>query len=327
MDGAYVPIARELVRRWHYPERTRERIDPLRVFNLFDVQAPREVPGRPPPAWSRRASVRRADCSLRSARPPRRQHPGHRRAGVPHPRTGTDDRMDRWTTIPPGDGRRLRARRAGPRAGRADARRRCRAGPARPARPLDGQPPRPHRGCHGDGQDEDAAAARRSALGRGRAGLRGRRQGRPDRASPHPATATNPKVVERCESIGWTFTPQGHPVEFLSLSGAQRRPGAGHRQLVRAAAAGQGPGPQRDPDIGPLAHLQVLRRQRPAAARPGRSRDDAQVPRLGRGQAHPGRLRRHVAGHGRASSCEPSSRPSRRAPASSSASPSSTSRT
>ncbi len=52
MDGAFVPIARELVKRWHYPERTRERIDPLRVFNLFDVNAPREVPGRPPPAWS-----------------------------------------------------------------------------------------------------------------------------------------------------------------------------------------------------------------------------------------------------------------------------------
>lgn len=52
MDGAYVPIARELVRRWHYPERTRERIDPLRVFNLFDKSAPREVPGRPPPELS-----------------------------------------------------------------------------------------------------------------------------------------------------------------------------------------------------------------------------------------------------------------------------------
>ncbi len=52
MDGAYVPIARELVRKWHYPERTRERIDPLRVLNLFDPEAPREVPGRPPPAIS-----------------------------------------------------------------------------------------------------------------------------------------------------------------------------------------------------------------------------------------------------------------------------------
>ena len=31
--------------------------------------------------------------------------------------------------------------------------------------------------------------------------------------------ATNPKVVERVNSLGWTFEPSGHPVEFLSLSG------------------------------------------------------------------------------------------------------------
>ena len=31
--------------------------------------------------------------------------------------------------------------------------------------------------------------------------------------------ATNPKVVERVTSLGWTFEPSGHPVEFLSLSG------------------------------------------------------------------------------------------------------------
>jgi murein DD-endopeptidase MepM/ murein hydrolase activator NlpD len=52
MDGAYVPIARELIKKWHYPTLTRERIDPLRIFNLFDEYAPREVPGRPPPVLS-----------------------------------------------------------------------------------------------------------------------------------------------------------------------------------------------------------------------------------------------------------------------------------
>jgi DNA helicase HerA-like ATPase len=31
--------------------------------------------------------------------------------------------------------------------------------------------------------------------------------------------ATNPKVQDRCASIGWSFEPAGHPVEFLSLSG------------------------------------------------------------------------------------------------------------
>ena len=34
-----------------------------------------------------------------------------------------------------------------------------------------------------------------------------------------PGDATNPKVVERAASMAWTFTPSGHPVEFLSLSG------------------------------------------------------------------------------------------------------------
>jgi DNA helicase HerA-like ATPase len=34
-----------------------------------------------------------------------------------------------------------------------------------------------------------------------------------------PGDATNPKIVERAESLAWTFEPSAHPVEFLSLSG------------------------------------------------------------------------------------------------------------
>ena len=34
-----------------------------------------------------------------------------------------------------------------------------------------------------------------------------------------PGDATNPKIVERAASLGWTFEPAGHPAEFLSLSG------------------------------------------------------------------------------------------------------------
>jgi DNA helicase HerA-like ATPase len=34
-----------------------------------------------------------------------------------------------------------------------------------------------------------------------------------------PGDATNAKVIERVQSLGWTFEPAGHPVEFLSLSG------------------------------------------------------------------------------------------------------------
>jgi DNA helicase HerA-like ATPase len=35
-----------------------------------------------------------------------------------------------------------------------------------------------------------------------------------------PGDATNAKVIERVTSLGWTFEASGHPVEFLSLSGA-----------------------------------------------------------------------------------------------------------
>ncbi|HEY8169080.1 MAG TPA: helicase HerA-like domain-containing protein [Candidatus Limnocylindrales bacterium] len=49
-----------------------------------------------------------------------------------------------------------------------------------------------------------------------------------------PGDAANPKVQERCASIGWTFTPRAHPVEFLSLSGAR---GA----QVRATVSSFGP--------------------------------------------------------------------------------------
>src|SRR5215218_7955823 len=34
-----------------------------------------------------------------------------------------------------------------------------------------------------------------------------------------PGDAANPKIVERMDSLQLTFTPRGHPVEFLSLSG------------------------------------------------------------------------------------------------------------
>jgi DNA helicase HerA-like ATPase len=35
-----------------------------------------------------------------------------------------------------------------------------------------------------------------------------------------PGDATNPKVIERAASLAWTFAAAGHPVEFVSLSGA-----------------------------------------------------------------------------------------------------------
>jgi DNA helicase HerA-like ATPase len=49
-----------------------------------------------------------------------------------------------------------------------------------------------------------------------------------------PGDATNPKVVERAGSLGWTFEASGHPVEFLSLSGELGAP-------VRATVSSFGP--------------------------------------------------------------------------------------
>lgn len=52
MDGPYVPVAPELVAKWHYPAWVRTRVDPLRVLDPFARDAAREVPGLPPPAVS-----------------------------------------------------------------------------------------------------------------------------------------------------------------------------------------------------------------------------------------------------------------------------------
>jgi DNA helicase HerA-like ATPase len=49
-----------------------------------------------------------------------------------------------------------------------------------------------------------------------------------------PGDATNPKVIERCQSIGWEFRAGGHPLEVLSLSG---KAGA----HVRASVSSFGP--------------------------------------------------------------------------------------
>ena len=140
-----------------------------------------------------------------------------------------------------------------------------------------------------------------------------------------PGDPANPKIAERCASLGWTFEAAGHPVELLSLSGTRGAQVRATVSLVRAAAAGQGAGPQRDADLDPVARLPLLRRQGPAAAGPRGPAHDAQVPRLGRGQARP---------RGPTAACRTASRrrapaldrrpSSRRAPTSSSASPSST---
>ena len=49
MDGPLVPVAGELVRKWDYPARVRERIDPMRVLSFKRNGAARKVPGVDPP--------------------------------------------------------------------------------------------------------------------------------------------------------------------------------------------------------------------------------------------------------------------------------------
>ena len=169
---------------------------------------------------------------------------------------------------------------------------------ARPGRAVDDEPPRAGGGRNGHRQDEDPAAPRRSTVEGGRPRVRPGRQGRPHR----------PGRARRCDEPegGRTCRIAGLAVRGVRPSGrvpvAQRRArraGAGHRQLVRPAAPRQGPRPQRDPDIDPRARLQVLRRQRPAAARPEGPGDNPQVPRVRRGQADPCRVRRDVESVGR----------------------------
>ncbi len=142
-----------------------------------------------------------------------------------------------------------------------------------------------------------------------------------------PGGSTHPKLIERVESLDWTFEPSGHPVEYLSLSG---KLGA----QVRATVHSFGPvllGKVLDLNetqtLDPVARVQVLRRQRPAAARsqgPGRPRSSTWRPtRASRSSPTTAGCPAHRSG----CSCARWSCSSRRAPTSSSASRSSTSKT
>jgi murein DD-endopeptidase MepM/ murein hydrolase activator NlpD len=57
MDGGWISVARERVKNDHYPTMERERVDPLRVLDLRDKDAPRITPGvtqpKDPPRFTR----------------------------------------------------------------------------------------------------------------------------------------------------------------------------------------------------------------------------------------------------------------------------------
>ena len=179
----------------------------------------------------------------------------------------------------------------------ADARRRGARRRSGPAAALDREPARARRRRHRHGEDQDAAGDRRAALGRGGAGVRRGRQGRPLRAraadrrrrSEGRRTGGVPRLDGR--------TPLASGRTALA-DGRRRRPGPGDGRVVRARAARQGARPERDPDRGAVPRVPLLRRPRPAAARPGRPPHDAAVPHVGRGQAGARGVRRHLEGIG-----------------------------
>ena len=109
-----------------------------------------------------------------------------------------------------------------------------------------------------------------------------------------PGDATNPKVVERATSLDWTFVPSGHPAEFLSLSG---KLGA----QVRATVHSFGPlllGKVLDLNETQTSILSLIFKYCDDNDLPLLDLKDldgdAQVPRVRRRQADPGRLRRDV---------------------------------
>ena len=81
----------------------------------------------------------------------------------------------------------------------------------------DDEPPRAHRRGHRHGQDEDAAAHRRAALGAGRARLRRRREGRRVRRR-RPRRRRGPGAKRDAE-LGIPYAPTGFPAEYLSIGG------------------------------------------------------------------------------------------------------------
>ena len=60
----------------------------------------------------------------------------------------------------------------------------------------------------------------------------------------------NPKIEERCASMGLAWEPKGYPVEFLSLGGmGQGVPIRTSVDVVRAGPHVEGAGAQRDPGV------------------------------------------------------------------------------
>ena len=145
-------------------------------------------------------------------------------------------------------------------------------------------------------QDQDAPADRRAALGGRRPGVRRRRQGR--RLRPRGAGRAGDRDRRAREGDRRRLEARRLPVEFLSLTRQAGRAAPRDGVVVRAAALGEGAGPQRHAVERAVAGVQVLRRPRAAAARLHRPARGAAPPDRRRRAGAEARLRRHLEGDG-----------------------------
>ena len=166
-----------------------------------------------------------------------------------------------------------------PRARRPQGQARSRGGRADPA--AHDEPPRPGGGRDRHRQDGDAADDRRAALGRGRGGVRRRREGRRLRGGRRRRAGRSRR--EAHDRAGPGVRAGGVPGR-VPLARRARVGGAGarHGHGLRPAAAGEDAQGQPDPGAEPRARLPLRRREGPAAARPVRPARAAHLPGLGR---------------------------------------------
>ena len=165
----------------------------------------------------------------------------------------------------------------GIRHGRPDRHRPRRRRRPRPAA-RDGQPSRPHHRRDRHRQDRHAAGAGRALLAHRRAGVHGRREGRPVRASRRPGAPTPKLDASGSTTLGCRRAGVARlPGRRSGTSSASRVIRCARRSPTWARCCSRGCSNLNDTQEGVLTLVvQGRRRQRPAAARPeGPARDAA----------------------------------------------------
>ena len=158
----------------------------------------------------------------------------------------------------------------------------------------DAQPARPGRRRHRHGQDQDAAADGRAAVGGRRPGDRRRHQGRPVR---HRRAGRGQRPDDE---PGHRGRPELDRDRLPGRAAGARRPGRGadaarHDDVVRPDPAGEGARPQRGAGVVARPGVPLRRQGRPAAARPQGPARRRAVPHQRRGQGRAQGARRPLA--------------------------------